>query len=73
MYYKFLDKNTYYLKIDVNYYEVENKKDVINHFPELKKLISNTYKINKKLYRTNTDSFYKLLGNVISKHIKNKI
>ncbi len=73
VYYKFLDKNTYYLKIDVNYYEVENKKDVINHFPELKKLISNTYKTNKKLYKTNTDSFYKLLGNVISKHIKNKI
>jgi hypothetical protein len=71
VYYKFIEENFYSLRLNNNYYEINNKKDIIKIFPNQKKLISSFFKSNKGLYKNDLDTFYLLLSEKISSNIVN--
>lgn len=66
VYFKFIEKNLYFLVKNASYQQIKNKKDFIQLFPNQKKMISSFYTSNRILKKKNLDEFYLLLSKEIS-------
>tara|TARA_R100000789_G_C2981141_1_gene143496 strand:+ start:53 stop:736 length:684 start_codon:yes stop_codon:yes gene_type:complete len=67
VYYKFIENNSYQLRINETNFEVKNKKDFIDLFPLQKKLITDFYKANRDIRKNNLDQFFLRLTTQLSK------
>ena len=66
VYYKFIDKNTYFISYKNQLHKIDSKKDILKILPNQKKEISLFYKNNKKLRKQDRDTFFSLLCKKIS-------
>ena len=71
VYYKFKERDEYYIYLNDTFYLIDSKKDVIKIFPEFKKEIKDHYKKNERMISSNYDMFIKELSEKISNNISN--
>jgi|FLOH01.1.fsa_nt_gi hypothetical protein len=57
VYNEFKDDSEYIVSYKNHYYKISSKKDLKTLFPKLKKNINNFYKSNKRLFKSDNDSF----------------
>jgi len=70
VYFKFSEKNQYYLNYKEVYYKITHKKDIYKILPNQKNNISSFYKLNKELMKNDIDKFYQLLLKSIVNNLK---
>ncbi|MXO03586.1 hypothetical protein [Flavobacterium sp. HBTb2-11-1] len=70
VYYNFIYKINYFLKYNAHFYKVESEKDFKKIFPDYKKDISNIYKTDKKLERSDKMKFMENLTKQINGLLK---
>ncbi|WP_117883293.1 hypothetical protein [Aureibaculum luteum] len=70
IYDNFLKKEKNFLLYNTVYYEVNNKKDLKNTFPSLKKEINLLYKKNKHLKKSSKNTFFKKIIQQIENYIE---
>tara|TARA_R110000765_G_scaffold422993_1_gene531287 strand:- start:388 stop:1080 length:693 start_codon:yes stop_codon:yes gene_type:complete len=70
VYFKFSEKNQYYLSYKEVYYKITRKKDIHEILPNQKNNISSFYKLNKELMKNDIDKFYQLLSKTIVNNLK---
>jgi len=67
VYYKFLEKPSYFLGLDNSYHKLVNKRSIIKLFPDKKRLINKFYSKNNFSLKNNVDQFMvNLFRDVIS-------
>lgn len=70
VYFKFSDKNDYYLKYNKVFNKITDKQDLYKILPNQKNSISSFYKSNKELMKKDIDKFYQLLSKNIYNNLK---
>lgn len=70
VYFKFSEKNQYYLTYKKVFYKITSKKDIYKILPTQKNNISSFYKLNKELMKNDIDKFYQLLSKTIVNNLK---
>lgn len=70
VYFKFSEKNDYYLKHNEVFYKITDKKELYKILPNQKNSISSFYKSNKELMKKEIDKFYQLLSKNIFTNLK---
>lgn len=65
LYYSFKEESTYLLKYKNNYYEIDNKRDIIKIVPEHKKMIKDFFTKKRKFNRKSLHQIFSLMDKTI--------